>query len=300
MPRQSTRNGATRVKHREYVQDIDGSAAYAVQSLSVNPGLPSLFPWLSRLASRYEKYRFHDLKFHYEVADATSGKGTFMCALDYDASDDLPSNKSVFMSYHGAVRSAPWQDVTFHSSRANMSQQRFVRVGSKPTGTDIKLYDLGNFLLGRKGQVGSDMIGELYVEYDVELFVPTAESGCPSGKILSGGTVSKTAIFGTAATYVGALPCSASGSTVTFDQPGSFLFGLAPIGTGLPNWPAPTGTASSQALSLTTSSSTNGQTALLRVRAERGDTVIFDFSGATTVTSVKLYVASAVYDDISL
>jgi hypothetical protein len=55
-----------------------------------------------------------------------------------------------------------------------------LRTGAVPSGTDVKLYDVGNFFVGTTGGVNTDPIGKLYVEYEVEFFVPQKESASGS------------------------------------------------------------------------------------------------------------------------
>jgi hypothetical protein len=283
-----------RVRHVEYLKDILGSSSFSVENLAVNPGLPTLFPWLSRIASRYEKYRFHKLRFRFETSSATSSTGTLMGVLDYDASDSSPPNKTQLMSQAGAVRSAPWQDVSFEADPARMRAPRFVRVGSNPSSTDVKLYDVGNYLIAVQGQSGSDAIGELYVEYDVELMIPTSEAQCPGGSVTSGGTVSKSAILGDAPTTAGPLPCSASSNTLTFTQPGEFIIFYSIYGTGLSAYPTLTGTATSA--NLGSAGDATHWCGANKVRAEVGQTVIYDWSAVTTVTGSQLEIGSRPYN----
>lgn len=51
------------VRHRELISDLSASASFQPGSRRINPGDADVFPWLSGIASRYEKYKFRKLKF---------------------------------------------------------------------------------------------------------------------------------------------------------------------------------------------------------------------------------------------
>lgn len=170
-----------RVQHREYVADVLGSASYLVSGRSINPGQASTFPWLSLIAANFEKYRFRKLHFVYESSVATTAAGVVLSAIDLDASDPAPSSKQAIMSYQCAERSNVWMS---HTTRMPMQQPSlYVRTGPLPVNTDIKTYDAGNFFLAIQGSATTAQ-GELYVEYDVDLYVPQL-SNAPSVASLS-------------------------------------------------------------------------------------------------------------------
>jgi hypothetical protein len=172
-PNVAVRAGATVVKHREYIADIAGQSAFTVLPFAVNPGQAATFPWLSTIAKNYDKYRFSALKFIFESTVATTTPGVTMGAFDMDASDVPPTTKAVMMQYQGATRANVWLS---HSSVVpRKCPDLFVRPTSQPAGTDIKTYDVANFYLAVSG-TSTGNVGELYVEYTVELFVPQTNS----------------------------------------------------------------------------------------------------------------------------
>lgn len=164
-----------RIRHREFLADIASSVEFAWDDFHINPGLHKTFPWLSAIANRFESYVFHDLRFVYEPAVSTSAGGSVMMAIDYDASDPGPETKPTLMAYKDAVRSAPWAQCVFHADRSDLHKAKtsYVRGGSVASG-DIKTYDVGNLFIATQGQdaTWNNTVGELYVEYDVELLTP--------------------------------------------------------------------------------------------------------------------------------
>jgi len=175
-------NGAVRVRHREFVADVKGTAAFTAIKLAVNPGVSTSFPWLSALASRFERYKFSSLCFEYVPSCAVTVAGTVMAAFDTDASDAAPTTKAQLMAYQNATRSPPWAAWKATFPRVSDFQDRFVRSSDPPIGTDVKMYDVANLFLAT-ADAGTTTIGEIYVEYDVVLLVPqlpVAPSSNPS------------------------------------------------------------------------------------------------------------------------
>lgn len=134
-------NGDSRVVHREYIMDLKAGtgtpSAFTVQSLPINPGQVSTFPWLARIAGNYESYRFESLRFCYETEAPSSLGGTLVLAVDYDAKDPSPSSKQQALMYRSSVRSAPWTACEHRSLPEDLHKAKtnFVRPGAQPAGT---------------------------------------------------------------------------------------------------------------------------------------------------------------------
>jgi hypothetical protein len=165
-----------RFRNREYMNDLYQSSPSVPQTtrLDINPGLTS-FPWLSTIANSFEKYRWHSLSFMYEPACSTSVGGTVLLAPDYDAADrDDNLTKGELMAFGDSVRTAPWQRAQFTCTRKNMvPQPRYTRDKLIP-GTDIKTYDVLSLYLHHSAS-SAGTLGELWVEYDVELITPQVD-----------------------------------------------------------------------------------------------------------------------------
>lgn len=280
-----------RVRHREYLADITGAASFTNQQFPINPGMNVTFPWLASVAQNFEKYLFRSLQFEYEPRSSTANAGSIMAAIDYDAADAAPVDKTQFMAQHGAVSSATWEECCFVADRMSLSSQgqggsRYIREGTLASNLDIKTYDTGVFNIASQGGPGSD-VGELYVSYDVELMTPSLEvaSNPLSAKVTAGGSVSKTAFFGSAPVVAGLLPLSVSATTLTFNSVGQYLVESSFQGTGL-NDVTLTGTASSTLLATSTNAASTALLESFSVNVTQpGQTVIVDATGSTTVTA---------------
>jgi hypothetical protein len=171
---QSLPRGSTRVSHREYVLDVFPTAPYSAISYVVNPGRSQLFPWLWRIASGYESYKFHSLRFIYETMTNTTQVGTVIMAIDADAHDEVATTKAQLLEYEGATSTAVWLPKTMvvPSPILNKRTSYFVTDQVDPSG-DNNLYHTGRFQIATSGNTASAVaIGELYVEYDVTFSTP--------------------------------------------------------------------------------------------------------------------------------
>lgn len=291
-----------RVRHREYIGEIAGSIAYAVQQYKINPGLYATFPWLAQMANLFESYKFNQLAFEYKTESATTAKGKVILSVDWDAADAPPATKQQQLQERTKLDCAAWAVARMNCDQADLWKfgiQRYIRAGVVAN-TDIKTYDVGNLNVGVQGMADTSLVGELYVVYDVELITPNQASGLVNpaleAKIVSGGVVSKTAPYGTAPVQTGQLAVVASNTasgTLTFAQTGKFLVCQKVTGTGIGSSPVLAFTAANvtEILSGGALLSTTGSEELLVEITAAGQTVNIDWSPETTITASETRIA---------
>jgi len=290
------------VSHSEYIADVSGSVAFSVTGYPVNPGLSSTFPWLSQLAVNYESYRFNRLRFSLRTISATSARGSLLLAMDYDAADSAPVNYQTMTNYNHCIDTQAWNaEAVLNCDRADMNKlsQRYVRTGTLASNLDIKTYDVGNFFIAALDMADSVGVGRLWVEYDVELITPQSIFALPSktsAKIVSGGTVSKTAVFGSVPVITGGLNITCVTNTITFNQTGEFLVSLSVIGTGVGVDSVNSGTVTqTQVYSQYSASTVAIEQSIVKVTSI-GQTFIQDWSAsATTITSSVVRISPYEY-----
>jgi hypothetical protein len=233
-------NGDAHITHKEYIADVLGSISFSSIQYPIQVGSGVTFEWLNAVVRRFERYRFRKLNFCYETSCSTTTAGEVMLIPDYDASDSAPGFKAVAMAYRDATRSQCWQPSCM---RANAESLRAlpawnVGSGSVVSGQDIKMSNVGNLFLCVQGTAdNTSTLGELYVEYEVDLMTPTRNPALVSSSSIIGATsISAAAPFGTAPTFAnGALSLSVSGSgaSITFNEGGTFLVTYNLVGTVL-------------------------------------------------------------------
>lgn len=184
----SVKNGGVIVRHREYLQDINASTPFNITTLAINPGILTTFPWLSAIASHFEQYKFRGLLFEFKslASDAvlstatSSALGSVVMATQYNALNPPFINKFTMENYEFANSAKP--SLSFihpiECAKTDTSvQELYVRTGTPVAGSDLRLYDLGNFNIASVGmQASVGVCGELWCTYEIELLKPKLES----------------------------------------------------------------------------------------------------------------------------
>lgn len=209
----ATPSAGVRVRHREYIQDIvSNTATFTNQvQLNINPGLFSSFPWLSGVANNFQQYKIHGLIFEFvttsgnSVASTNTTLGEVMMAINYNSGDANYSTKQQMLNDEFAVSIIPSCNGICAAEcdpRQTTIDKLYVRSSAVPSGQDIRLYDLALFQLAVGGNPASgNVLGELYMSYDIEFFkttLPQSDYSVASHLHLTG--VSSTAFLGTAFT----------------------------------------------------------------------------------------------------
>lgn len=166
----TAKSGVTVLKHKGLIGPVVGSTTYGAVNYQVNAGRAQVFPWASKLAKSYDKYRFTSLKFMYRPVVPTTRAGVVMMSFDYDTLDAVPASK------FEQAQTFPNVEVnSFMPSElivACDSTWRFVRQGNV-LGADLKTYDLGQLIVSSAYDTTTITCGELYVEYVMELDKPS-------------------------------------------------------------------------------------------------------------------------------
>lgn len=175
--RQSFPNKVTksrRITNSEFVATINGSTTFnSNQKFSINPGLQASFPWLSVMATQWQQYRFHKLRYRFVTRSSTSNVGSIVLSPDYNPKETAPSNDREASNTQDAVEDVIWKTLVCTLDPSAMfpfgprKQLRSANVAG-----DTSLYDAGRLFVCVNGESSTAEIGRLWVDYDVELFVP--------------------------------------------------------------------------------------------------------------------------------
>lgn len=209
------------VRHRSLIKNVTGTSTFSVTGIAANPGLAAGFPWLAKLASKYDQYRFKKLIYDFRSVCSTSTAGVVMLSFDYDALDAAPASKSDQAQTIPNAENNAWVNNRLVVPVDNLF--RFTRQGTVAA-SDLKTYDLGNLWVSTAYGTGSDTWGELYVEYEVELKRPSQGveqtwAGTSANMLNTSNPFTNLVETGTAQ------PCyRTSGSTLLFTSAGEYLF----------------------------------------------------------------------------
>jgi len=216
------------VRHKEFIGTVTSTQAFTVQySINLNPGLPGSFPWLSKIATRYQEYKFLGVVLHYVPAsgDAVSSTnpalGTVMMQTSYRASDISPVSKLEMLNEYCSNESVPSSSF-IHPVECDPKQNPFaiqyVRATSVPTGESILNYDIGKTFIATQGQqADGNYLGDLWITYEVELSKPVLASAVtqsPYETLVYSGN-SSTSYFTTLVSDTTGLGVTATGRVLT-------------------------------------------------------------------------------------
>jgi hypothetical protein len=167
--------------HREFIGDITGSTVFANNSITINPGLSSSFPWLSQVAQNFEEYDMKGLVFEYRpssgsaVSATSAALGVVIYATDYNVLSPVFSSKQVMESYEFSCSTVPFTGMLHPvecAKNANALNTLYIRNTGVPAGADARLYDMGLFQYATQGMQSAYVTGELWVAYHVMLKKP--------------------------------------------------------------------------------------------------------------------------------
>jgi len=234
IPSMHSNSQSTIVRHREYVCDIYSPAvanAFGIaQTLVLNPGLPTSFPWLSSIAGSYTEYTWRGLVVEFvstsaEWSGAGQSLGSVSIATQYNVNAAPFQNKQVMLNEYFANDSKPSQDFIHPiecDPKENPFKVQYIRQGPVPSGQDPKMFDIGTTTVAVQGVSSTSVpIGELWVSYEVELRKPVPALLLDNGSgfahyTLLGGFANATPLGGAPVLVVDTIGLSIIGNVITF------------------------------------------------------------------------------------
>lgn len=165
--------GNCRVKHREYIKDIFSTNPdyELLHEFIANPTIVQDFPWLSGMATNFQKFCFERLCLHFVTQSPTTTPGSVMIVPIYDVDQDTPEDKSSALTFQDTVRSPAWQECCALLPRKRLCGYKdyFTKIEAD----DQKLSIPAKVILASSGASDSSPVtGELWVEYDIRLTCP--------------------------------------------------------------------------------------------------------------------------------
>ena len=193
IPMMHTNDQSVIVRHKEFVCEVRSSSLYTIQkSLTINPGNSELFPWLSSIASSYQQYKLKGMVYHYvptsgSATGANTALGSVMMQTSYRSNDSPPSNKIEMLNEYWSTEAMPSESFC-HPIECNPAENPFNVQYVRSSGSTVPaqdsplLYDLGKTYLATSGQQTTDQVlGDLWVTYEVELKKPIVGSNVTHG-----------------------------------------------------------------------------------------------------------------------
>jgi hypothetical protein len=220
------------IRHKEFLGQIAGSTNFTVQhEFPINPGLSVTFPWLSNIAKQFQEYKIRGLVFHYiptsgtAISSTSAALGSVMFQTTYRTTDTAPTSKIELLNEYWANEVVPFETAAHPlecDPKENPFEVHYVRTGDVGT-SDLLLYDMGRTFVATSGMQGTNIVGDLWVTYEIELKKPlvssdaTSNSGSLTGVFING-TYSTSDYFNGSLSTFGRLPVTLSGRVITFEK----------------------------------------------------------------------------------
>lgn len=221
------------IRHKEFIGEVRGAGVFTVRdSLQLNPGNGRTFPWLSTIATGFQEYRFKGVVFHYvpssgnAISGTNAALGTVMLQTSYRANDSAPASKVELLNEYWSSESVPSEPFCHPiecDPKENPFNVMYVRSGEIPAGDNQLFYDLGTTHVCVSGQQSTNnVLGDLWVTYEVELKKPIVASNVTPRSLSFEGTYSGImnglTWFNGTVESVGNLAIKAETRTVTFPE----------------------------------------------------------------------------------
>lgn len=182
------RPGVTRITGSNVFRSaLAGSTGFLSTRDGVNPGDAVRFPWLSDRALGYSRYRWVSLTFKYVPAQAsTSIGGSVYLYANYDAEQRDVDTLALMSTYGTLAESRSFTECLLKVPVSKMFagvQNKKIRCGA--VATDLMNYDGCMMVTCTDGQPDTNVIGNVWVFYTIDLFYPITIAPLPTPVTLS-------------------------------------------------------------------------------------------------------------------
>lgn len=172
------------ISHREYVGDVTSTSIFHNNTFFINPGMPQLFPWLSKVAQNFEEWVPRGMLGYFKSTssdavvstNANAALGAITIATDYNAMNPPMGSRLQMENYEYAVSGKPSLDLMHPiecSKRQNPLSTLYIRTTPPPDNADLRLYDLGLLQIATEGmQAAAGICGQFWITYEIELRKP--------------------------------------------------------------------------------------------------------------------------------
>jgi len=174
------------IKRCEFVGTATNGASthFALTPLSMatpgydfNPSVSALFPWLSGIATAYERFRFRKLSFRFVPSQAATTAGRFYAAVDYDYDDSPSSTKATMMGNYTAVETPVWQECRLDCDPTCLNRDlpyRYISCSTRGLFVENRTAYSG-FLMLAFDTPTANLLMDIWVDYEIELVTPVLD-----------------------------------------------------------------------------------------------------------------------------
>ena len=149
---------------------------------SLNPGDGGTFPWLSSIATKFEKYEFHSVKFIYKPSCPTTTQGGCSLVAIYDPADTMPTTRAQLFNAESCIRAAIYDPMTLSLKTNRIRGEKYIREHHHGImdAAELRTTDPGYMaalLMNNDPTATGLQFGDLFIEYKVRLIGPRVGTG---------------------------------------------------------------------------------------------------------------------------
>lgn len=126
------------------------------------------FPWLNKVASMYDKYRFLVLKFRYVNFCNTQTSGEVNLSFDFDPKDANPSSMNQASNNAKSVSTSAYKNATLSVPVNTKGNNDFRFTSDTSNDGTLRIIDTGKLCVSTDKFSSTISPGAIYVDYEVE------------------------------------------------------------------------------------------------------------------------------------
>lgn len=168
--------GVTNIKHREYIGSVSMSATFVAAKYQIFPTTSFVFPWLSGIAHRWQKWKLLGMAFEYvptstnAISGGTPAVGQVSMVVNYDDYAPIPTSLQNMLNTQGSVSCRPQDEmVCAVECDAGQTPTNPLFIPDGGAIPDNKWFVFADLVLATQGPVAYSNAGQLWVTYDIDL-----------------------------------------------------------------------------------------------------------------------------------
>lgn len=208
------------------------ATSFRAEEFLVNPSNPLMFPWLSGIARKFEKFQFDSLSVTHVPFCGTAQRGDWYGCANYDVNDAVPIDNTMLMAQYKPVTQQLYKRATFTFDRARMNYQKTYYVQPTANTADNLVY-CARFVSGVQDSSNFSPCGNLIVSYKVKLVTPLGVTGSSEVSTIEASTgLSTGSPFGSSPIINGDISFDILTQTIKLPRVGSYFYFGVITGTG--------------------------------------------------------------------
>lgn len=180
---------ATRIAHREYIGTMAMTNGFAVAKYGIFPTSSFMFPWLCKVANRFQKWKLLGCVFEYVPLSATSisggtpAVGQVAFGVNYDFYANLPSSMSNLLNTQGSVSCRPFDSMVCPvecDDAYTPAKPLYITHDYGGGAPDARFECFGEFIVATQGPALYQTCGQIWITYDMQLISAYVDSPAPA------------------------------------------------------------------------------------------------------------------------